>query len=486
MPACLPACRQVHGDELKLNAMKKLFKCLIGVSLFCLCLSFQMIPNKDAQIKGEYTGELKNIKLKLSKVEHGEKVMVLTRPIGDDGKFDINYKVEKPGLFVISFVDNTTDREVVYDDDLKRFYLEPGVKLDIETHGRKYKLKKTNSQKNELLSEWNNFIDTAYERTGSKYDYRDFFPILPDVVKEAKAFKSKIATTDKSFNKFLGFIVDTDIKNSALYILYSMRSLHPTKEMYPDYYHDLLQNIAVKSERILDLPNGLKTGRLLSLYNILSSGTPQELSKSEVLDKQLAIFESDLLKGHFALLFAPRFVGYDQNYIDYKKQITPYLVTPYLQNKLKKIESSLIGLKMGDPAIDFSGWDINGDEHKLSKFKGNLVYVDVWATWCGPCKKEIPSLKLLEEKYHGKPVVFLSISVDKEKDRQKWTDFVKEENLKGVQLMVKKDFKSKAAQAYKINSIPRFMLFDKEGNIVSADAPRPSDKEIEKLLNQYL
>ena len=70
--------------------------------------------------------------------------------------------------------------------------------------------------------------------------------------------------------------------------------------------------------------------------------------------------------------------------------------------------------------------------HSLSDFEGSLVYVDVWATWCGPCNAEIPSLQKLEADYHGKNITFLSVSVDT--DREAWVDMVMNDNLGGVQL----------------------------------------------------
>ncbi len=86
-------------------------------------------------------------------------------------------------------------------------------------------------------------------------------------------------------------------------------------------------------------------------------------------------------------------------------------------------------------------------EHKLSDYRGTVVYVDVWATWCGPCKAQIPALKKLEKKFHGKPVTFMSISLDKVKDREKWETFVKKENLQGVQIMADKAFESDVTKA---------------------------------------
>ena len=89
-------------------------------------------------------------------------------------------------------------------------------------------------------------------------------------------------------------------------------------------------------------------------------------------------------------------------------------------------------LKEGDQSPTFKYLDINGKEVSLSDLKGKYVYIDVWATWCGPCQYELPHLKELEKKMHGKKIVFVSISCDK--DKAAWEKMVKEQGLGGVQL----------------------------------------------------
>ena len=118
----------------------------------------------------------------------------------------------------------------------------------------------------------------------------------------------------------------------------------------------------------------------------------------------------------------------------------------------------------------------------MSSFKGSLVYVHVWASWCGPCKAEIPYLKTLEQDYHEQNIVFLSVSVDTNKDH--WLKMVKEEELGGIQLWA--DGWSQITKDYAIFGIPRFMLFSKDGKIISNDAPRPSNQETRELFDKYL
>lgn len=149
---------------------------------------------------------------------------------------------------------------------------------------------------------------------------------------------------------------------------------------------------------------------------------------------------------------------------------------------LKKY-NTLTGLNKGKPSPKFVGYEnYKGGKTSLDDLKGKYVYIDVWATWCGPCIKEIPALKNIEKKYHGKNIEFVSISVDSEKDHDKWMNMVKEKELTGIQLFANNK-ESSFAEDYQIDGIPRFILIDTEGHIVNANAPRPSDSNLINLLN---
>lgn len=153
-------------------------------------------------------------------------------------------------------------------------------------------------------------------------------------------------------------------------------------------------------------------------------------------------------------------------------------------NSLKQYHKELVEKNKANGQVSpiFEYANTKGEKVKLTDFKGKYVYIDVWATWCGPCLQEIPSLKKLEEKFRDKNIVFVSISVDEMKNIEKWKTMVANKSLAGVQLISDDNFNSKFIKDYKINSIPRFILIDPNGNIVKADAPRPSSNDIVTLL----
>lgn len=153
----------------------------------------------------------------------------------------------------------------------------------------------------------------------------------------------------------------------------------------------------------------------------------------------------------------------------------------------KNYEANLAKSKMNDtvsPLFDYENH--KGGSTKLTDLKGKYVYIDVWATWCGPCIREIPALKKVEEKYHGKNIEFVSISVDVAKDHDKWKKFVDDKALGGIQLFADKNWTSDFIKSFGINSIPRFILIDPNGKVVKSDAARPSNAELQKQLDALL
>jgi thiol-disulfide isomerase/thioredoxin len=152
---------------------------------------------------------------------------------------------------------------------------------------------------------------------------------------------------------------------------------------------------------------------------------------------------------------------------------------------IKKYASQYEHLYKGRPAPEAAFYDASGKSSTLSDYRGKIVYIDTWATWCGPCKREIPHLKTLEEEYHDKNITFISVSTDR--DVEAWKAFIAREHLGGLQLHQNEAPGKSISELYSVNSIPRFILIDEAGKIVSTDAPRPSSgQEIRNLLNSIL
>lgn len=144
------------------------------------------------------------------------------------------------------------------------------------------------------------------------------------------------------------------------------------------------------------------------------------------------------------------------------------------QNQLVELEKAWQEwdlISEGKEAPNFNYPDVNGTMHSLSDYKGKIVYIDVWATWCGPCRMEAPDLKLLAESLPPDEIVIIGVSVDN--DINAWKEMLEKENLPGVQLFAG-GWDTSICKDYLVRSIPRFILIDREGKIINSNAPRPS------------
>ncbi len=137
--------------------------------------------------------------------------------------------------------------------------------------------------------------------------------------------------------------------------------------------------------------------------------------------------------------------------------------------------------KVSIPGSPFPGqatlFDLDGREVDFARYRGKYVYVDLWASWCVPCIREIPVLKRLEAELENKDVVFLSISLDE--DEAAWKRKVGELSLKGNLLV---DRGGLLAKALRVRGIPFFLIYDREGKLLEYGAPRPSSADIKPKL----
>jgi thiol-disulfide isomerase/thioredoxin len=191
-----------------------------------------------------------------------------------------------------------------------------------------------------------------------------------------------------------------------------------------------------------------------------------------LLDGKLKADTESLEKGNFAPEFKTALKRSFESFHQYAAQ------------EYERVAKANKMVGKASPGFDYENY--KGGKTKLSDLKGKYVYIDLWATWCAPCRAEIPYLQKIEEKYHGKNIEFVSISIDKAKDNEKWKKFVTDKKLGGVQLFADKDWESEFVVNYGVTGIPRFILIDPQGNILKSDASRPSDPELDKQLSALL
>lgn len=250
---------------------------------------------------------------------------------------------------------------------------------------------------------------------------------------EAKARAGQPTNTDKDFISFVEKIDynDMDIAKAKV----TNKYIHWYQSAHPDSTSGL----------------GVQYFRILK----------QRVSNQEVVDYLADNFMANYMENGADAYPTATIEAYQQTTSD-----------PQKAEKYKAMSKELEKILPGKPAPDFDVKDVKGKAMKFSDIigKGKVVYMDVWATWCGPCCAEIPFMEKLVERYAGNSKIeIISLSIDENTD--KWSKKLEADQPEWRQFIVPGGFKSDLCRKYRINGIPRFMLFDKEGKIIDVNAP---------------
>jgi thiol-disulfide isomerase/thioredoxin len=262
----------------------------------------------------------------------------------------------------------------------------------------------------------------------------------------------------------------------------------------------MLQNI---TEATLNNPEALLCDSYKSFlyfyvvyYTSAANGFKKFNDYSTAADRKLAYGKAHLLGQVFDIWLA-------QLCIDEKEHVSPFMMRTMV-NTLKSTDkynnyypyvSGVCAARMqmkeekkkADPAVktekekpgsndELGLKDRSGKSFSLSDLKGKVVYIDFWASWCGPCRQMMPFSKQLHENLsekQKKQITFLYISIDA--NEEAWKKAITDLNIEGMQLISPGNWTSKVCSYFQINSIPRYMIMDKKGNIVDFNAKRPAD-----------
>lgn len=447
---------------------KILFLTILLQTLFFTAYSSPVVIN------GKWNMPDKNVSLYY--IVSGRLEILSTYTLQEDRTFGFSFTPQSPGYYVLGS-ENPQIRQNKY-----VFYLRPGDTLQAEFNDDSYALTGENTPQNKAMADWHNkiapleFMSLYFNKNSSTYV--DFFPLLDEFIHDGY---TPTQTGDEVFNRSFEKFRQIDLINIAVFFIHTPRSAHPENEDFSDFYRQINLEELTNDASLLAYPYG-STLMYMMLYLKQRLSNKQEMY---TIPEVLSFLQNDTIKGEYLLGEASRIKTYE-GYLGLMNPYGQYIVTTDQKKRTSEIIAKLgQANKEGEIAINFTHKDINGKDVSLSDFIGKVVLVDAWATWCGPCKKEMESIQKLEKEFAGKDVVFMCVSVDEAKDKQKWKDFVKNENLEGIQLF-SGGFESDIVKFYDIKSIPRFILIDKKGNIVSKDAPRPSSAELRLLIKNEL
>lgn len=155
----------------------------------------------------------------------------------------------------------------------------------------------------------------------------------------------------------------------------------------------------------------------------------------------------------------------------------------FYRDHLEKALNRWEPIMPGKEVPDFAFTDIDSNIVRLSDLQGKLIYIDVWATWCGPCIAEHPHWEKLYGEYEDQEIAFLTVSIDN--TRAPWEKMVREKQMQGLHWYADGAWQSELAKHFLIQGIPRFILIDRESKVITPSAARPSGS-IRKDLDEHL
>ncbi|MGV6831525.1 MAG: TlpA family protein disulfide reductase [bacterium] len=449
--------------------MKNLFQVFVLMLIIVSCTNEPQIDY--ALISGEISNMTGD---KVSLYKGSEKVKDIS--LDENGVFNDTLKNISAGYYSMG-----------HGRERSTLFLQPGDQLTVKLDTKEFD---ESISYEGLGSARNNYLAKKYlldeKQTGS---FLEFFKL------EEAAFSEKLNAINEAKVNLMNETADLDKTFTAL----EAKNLHfeylSTLNNYKNYHSYYAKKPDFEpSEEFLkpikevDVFNKEDYATVESYKSFVQNYLVQSIYESEDTKGELdQIIEkgSDLLKNDMAGMIAYQIApSNDKNEIllngilamsndaKFKEQTTA---------KFNKVKT----LAKGMPSPKFTDYENHkGGTTSLDDLKGQYVYIDVWATWCAPCKREIPYLKEIEKDYHGKNISFVSTSIDRAADHNKWVDMVVNKELGGIQLFADNDWSSKFVKDYAIEGIPRFILVDPDGNIVSSDAPRPSDPKLKELFNE--
>ncbi|MGB4839354.1 MAG: TlpA disulfide reductase family protein [Saprospiraceae bacterium] len=457
------------------------FLLLFVSSLFFSCKEQHKIYRQATTIiEGQITSANSNIISLYGDVD-------IKSPMNQDGKFRISTELNKAGIYSL-----LVETQPIY------VFIVPGDKIsitgDIRTIATEAKFDGDHVNENNYLVRFESLkLETQPENLDSFFTQQE-----DDFIATVESRTTKLNTDQQEYQKknglfdgvFADMLVHEIVYDEAVvkmnYPSY-FKYLNPEKSFkLSDTYDSFLQNIDTDSESNLMIPSYKKFLLMYLEFKIqnssISGANPAYIKKFNFVQKS---FQNKKVKEILFYEVMKQSINESINdaellISDYNKLQTNEVYLAEINDMINKWSILLKGKK----APHFSYKALNGKTVRIEDLLGKVVYIDVWATWCVPCLRELPFLEKLQEDLKNNDMTFLSISIDN--DQVAWRSMVKNKKMKGIHLIAENDWKSNIVADYLITDIPRFIIIGRDGNIINSNAPRPSSEKIRSELTEAL
>lgn len=453
----------------------------VGLLIALLILPFTQLSaqQKANSVKGKINLDSNYVVLispLLANPENDESTQEL--PIAQDGSFAWKNEDQFSSWYQVMFMPKARNKQLGATFPL---FLSPKAKeeLQLSYNDTSYihSLSKKTSAENSALINYAGFINQRIRESFVNPPKKEDVPaFLNSYLEKAQ----QLASTQNLKNKEVKDYLKLWSYNSYLSALFSMDRAGEIKTLPADLL------ATMDSEQIFMFYNGVGNLNQLIDSRLKSKGIAKRdkvylpskiaLIKETFNNEKLVdgLIKSDLASyvSSYRLTSQEQFAKDIEDLKQHLAHINDKKAAERMLRAFANLRYTAIGSEM--PNIKFK--DAQGQEVSLQAFKGKYIYIDLWASWCVPCIKEVPYLKELEKTFAEKNIAFVSISLDENKEA--WKNKMKELDLHGAQWELGD---SSFDKLMNVRGIPHFILYGPDGKLIYYQAPRPSSAEIKEI-----
>jgi thiol-disulfide isomerase/thioredoxin len=382
------------------------------------------------------------------------------------GKFSISFTVDKPGYFRMG-------RNVLF--------LSPGDSLDVYIDYRfaeKADFKGRGAEANAYLKYTTFPKGGSFLRAGDeiKNDYEGTVQNVLAIAKQREQDLINCKNITGQFRTFEAGRIKADLINSLWYIriYYEDVVKGDTARLFKEEYDK--KAIALIKEYSFDFYNAelLNIEVYRNILDIIERDSPKVSGK---VNDQKRI--RDWIYADEVATRLKRSSNKDS--IRVLLKVIDKVATSSYRSLLKNIYSKQMAFGNGDVAKNFMAYSKSNEKVSLNQYKGSVICLDVWATWCGPCITEMPYFDKLKQKYKDNHnIVFISLSIDS--DKKGWKEYLESQNATGNQWIIDR----LKLGDYSVLYVPRTIIIDRNFKVFDMYGPRPSSKKTEELIETLL